>query len=166
MKTSKADVPLAISFLEAQLPLKSNAGATSKFISPIMIKDCTSPRRSSSQPWRLWIHCKIVFHPFEVSFHENTFKGMCYDELELELELIQTRMIQKLLLWAEVGKSACVLVGICGLRLSNFEVPVGTWISCDLPGFLGVGFGFRPKSGMVRNSETPKPKSPKLRSYG
>ena len=27
-------------------------------------------------------------------------------------------MIQKPLLWAEVGKSACVLVGICGLRLS------------------------------------------------
>ena len=41
---------------------------------------------------------------------------------ELELELIQTRMIQKPLLWAEelaeVGKSACVLVGICELRLS------------------------------------------------
>jgi hypothetical protein len=27
-------------------------------------------------------------------------------------------MIQKPLLWAEVGKSACVLVGICELRLS------------------------------------------------
>jgi hypothetical protein len=27
-------------------------------------------------------------------------------------------MIQKPLLWVEVGKSACVLVGICGLRLS------------------------------------------------
>jgi hypothetical protein len=27
----------------------------------------------------------------------------------LELELIQTRMIQKPLLWVEVGKSACVL---------------------------------------------------------
>jgi hypothetical protein len=39
-------------------------------------------------------------------------------ELELELELIQTRMIQKPLLWVEVGKSACVLVGICELRLS------------------------------------------------
>jgi hypothetical protein len=38
--------------------------------------------------------------------------------LELELELIQTRMIQKQLLWVEVGKSACVLVGICELRLS------------------------------------------------
>ena len=38
----------------------------------------------------------------------------------LELELIQTRMIQKPkpLLWVEVGKSACVLVGICELRLS------------------------------------------------
>jgi hypothetical protein len=35
-----------------------------------------------------------------------------------ELELIQARMIQKPLLWAEVGKSACVLVGICELRLS------------------------------------------------
>jgi hypothetical protein len=35
-----------------------------------------------------------------------------------ELELIQTRMIQKTLLWEEVGKSACVLVGICELRLS------------------------------------------------
>jgi hypothetical protein len=39
-------------------------------------------------------------------------------ELELELELIQTRMIQKQLLWLEVGKSACVLVGIYELRLS------------------------------------------------
>ena len=39
-------------------------------------------------------------------------------ELELELELIQTRMIQKPLLWVEVGKSAGVLVGICELRLS------------------------------------------------
>jgi hypothetical protein len=29
--------------------------------------------------------------------------------LELELEIIQTRMIQKPLLWVEVGKSACVL---------------------------------------------------------
>jgi hypothetical protein len=38
--------------------------------------------------------------------------------LELELELIQTRMIQKPLLWVEVGKSACVLVGICELRFS------------------------------------------------
>ena len=38
--------------------------------------------------------------------------------IELELELIQTRMIQKPLLWVEVGKSACVLVGICELRLS------------------------------------------------
>jgi hypothetical protein len=37
---------------------------------------------------------------------------------ELELELIQTRMTQKPLLWVEVGKSACVLVGICELRLS------------------------------------------------
>ena len=27
-------------------------------------------------------------------------------------------MTQKPLLWVEVGKSACVLVGICGLRLS------------------------------------------------
>ena len=39
-------------------------------------------------------------------------------ELELELLVIQTRMIQKPLLWVEVGKSACVLVGICELRLS------------------------------------------------
>jgi len=37
---------------------------------------------------------------------------------ELELELTQTRVIQKPLLWVEVGKSACVLVGICELRLS------------------------------------------------
>jgi hypothetical protein len=37
---------------------------------------------------------------------------------ELELELIQTRMIQKSLLWVEVGKSACVLVGIRELRFS------------------------------------------------
>ena len=42
-----------------------------------------------------------------------------YYPLELELELIQTRMIQKPLLWVEVGKSACVLVGICELRLSR-----------------------------------------------
>jgi hypothetical protein len=39
-------------------------------------------------------------------------------ELELELELIQTRMIQKPLQWVEVGKSACVLVGICEMCLS------------------------------------------------
>ena len=38
--------------------------------------------------------------------------------LELDLELIQTGMIQKPLLWVEVGKSAGVLVGICELRLS------------------------------------------------
>ena len=43
--------------------------------------------------------------------------------MELELELlvllvIQTRMIQKPLLWVEVGKSPCVLVGICKFRLS------------------------------------------------
>jgi hypothetical protein len=38
---------------------------------------------------------------------------------ELELELIQARMIQKPLLWVEVGKSACAtLEGICELRLS------------------------------------------------
>ena len=36
----------------------------------------------------------------------------------LYLEIIQTRMIQKPLLWVEAGKSACVLVGICELRLS------------------------------------------------
>jgi hypothetical protein len=42
----------------------------------------------------------------------------CQGELELELELIQTRMIQKPLLWVEVGKSASVLVAICELRLS------------------------------------------------
>ena len=42
----------------------------------------------------------------------------CAIGIELELELIQTRMIQKPLLWVEVGKSACVLVGICELRLS------------------------------------------------
>jgi hypothetical protein len=39
-------------------------------------------------------------------------------ELELELELIQTRMIQKPLLWIGVGKSTCLLVGVCGLYLS------------------------------------------------
>jgi hypothetical protein len=44
--------------------------------------------------------------------------GAQYSLLELELELIQTRMIQKPLLRVEVGKSACVLVGICELRLS------------------------------------------------
>jgi hypothetical protein len=37
---------------------------------------------------------------------------------KLEVEPIQTRMIQKPLLWVEVGKSARVLVGICELRLS------------------------------------------------
>jgi hypothetical protein len=37
-------------------------------------------------------------------------------DLNLNL-LIQTRMIQKPLLWVEVGKTACVLVGICELRL-------------------------------------------------
>jgi hypothetical protein len=37
---------------------------------------------------------------------------------ELDLELIQTRMTQKPLLWVEVGKSACLLVGIRELRLS------------------------------------------------
>jgi hypothetical protein len=41
------------------------------------------------------------------------------EELELVLELIQTLMIQKPLLWVEVDKSACVLVGICELRLSS-----------------------------------------------
>jgi hypothetical protein len=46
--------------------------------------------------------------------------GFCVLELELELELIQTRMIQKPLLWVEVGKSACVLVGICDQSLSLF----------------------------------------------
>jgi hypothetical protein len=44
--------------------------------------------------------------------------GNTKNKLELELELKQTRMIQKPLLWVEVGKSACVLVGICELRLS------------------------------------------------
>jgi hypothetical protein len=34
--------------------------------------------------------------------------------LSLELELIQTRMIQKSLLWVEVGKIACVLVCLWG----------------------------------------------------
>jgi hypothetical protein len=47
---------------------------------------------------------------------------------ELELELIKTRMIQKPLLWLEVGKSACVLVGICGLRLS----PPSACSICDM----------------------------------
>jgi hypothetical protein len=42
------------------------------------------------------------------------FKG----RLLVELKLIQTRMIQKPLLWVEAGKSACVLVGIRDLRLS------------------------------------------------
>ena len=37
---------------------------------------------------------------------------------EHELELIQARIIQKPLLWVEVGKSVCVLVGLCELRLS------------------------------------------------
>jgi hypothetical protein len=48
-------------------------------------------------------------------------KYLC-GEAELELVLIHTRMIQKPLLWVEVGKSACVLVGICGLRLN---IPCG-----------------------------------------
>ena len=55
----------------------------------------------------------IQFRSFRSIDFRNTFEGV-----ELELELIQTRMTQKRLLWAEVGKSACVLVGICGLRLS------------------------------------------------
>ena len=49
--------------------------------------------------------------------HRN-FRPLTKLKLELELELIQTRMIQKPLPWVEVGKSACVLVGICELRLS------------------------------------------------
>ena len=52
-------------------------------------------------------------------------------ELELELELIQARMIQKPLLWVEVGKSACVLVGICELRTRNtlhfWTFSLGVW---------------------------------------
>jgi hypothetical protein len=59
-------------------------------------------------PWRLLARS----HPFQGMFDSTGF------ELELELELTQTRMIQKQLLWVEVGKSACVLVGICELRLS------------------------------------------------
>jgi hypothetical protein len=43
-------------------------------------------------------------------------------ELELELELIQTHMIQKPLLWVEVAKSACVLVGIFELH-QNLSPP-------------------------------------------
>jgi hypothetical protein len=35
--------------------------------------------------------------------------------MELELELIQTRMTQEQLLWVEVGKSACVLVSACSI---------------------------------------------------
>ena len=38
--------------------------------------------------------------------------------LDLNLKPIQARMTQKPLLWVEVGKSVCVFVGICGLRLS------------------------------------------------
>jgi hypothetical protein len=44
--------------------------------------------------------------------------GWYRDRQELEVELIQTRVTQKPLLWVEVGKSACVLVGICESRLS------------------------------------------------
>jgi hypothetical protein len=41
------------------------------------------------------------------------------EELKLKLKLIQARVMQKPLLWVEVGKIACVLlVGICELRLS------------------------------------------------
>ena len=36
----------------------------------------------------------------------------------MELKLIQTYMIKILLLWVEVGKSACVFVGICKFRIS------------------------------------------------
>ena len=51
--------------------------------------------------------------------HCHVASSLLSGELELELELIiQTRMIQKPLLWVEMGKSACVLVGICELRLS------------------------------------------------
>ena len=35
-----------------------------------------------------------------------------------ELELIHTHVVQKPLLWVEVGKRACVIVGICRLSLS------------------------------------------------
>jgi hypothetical protein len=61
-------------------------------------------------------------HATEKIYLTNTWlfelSGASLVSSELELELIQTRMIQKPLLWVEVGKSACVLVGICELRLS------------------------------------------------
>jgi hypothetical protein len=41
-------------------------------------------------------------------------------DLELELELIRTRLVQKPLLWVEVGESAYVLVGIYDQSLSLF----------------------------------------------
>jgi hypothetical protein len=62
-------------------------------------------------------------------------------ELELELELIQTRMIQKPLLWVEVGKSACVLVGICDQSLS----PRFRWPGGDV-GFVLLGSYMRQKA--------------------
>ena len=73
----------------------------------------------------------------------------CRHELELKLEFIQTRMIQKPLLWVEVGISACVLVGICELRLSlparyDLHYPSlldflsGLWVSGPRPMDLSV----------------------------
>jgi hypothetical protein len=53
--------------------------------------------------------------------------------LELELELIQTRMIQKPLLWVEVGKSACVLVD---LRIA----PLSAYMETDQTSLTRVGF--------------------------
>jgi hypothetical protein len=53
---------------------------------------------------------------------------------ELELELIQTRMIQKPLLWVEVGKNACVLVGICELRIAPLS-------ACSIRPAMPLTFG-------------------------
>jgi hypothetical protein len=56
-----------------------------------------------------------------VSFEPGRIQNIS-NPYELELELIQTRMIQKPLLWVELGKSACVLVGICELRLFQTHI--------------------------------------------
>jgi hypothetical protein len=58
----------------------------------------------------------------DVGFPQYTHRPIG-EESKLELELIQTCMIQKPLLWVEVGKGACVLVGICELRLSLPAAP-------------------------------------------
>jgi hypothetical protein len=97
-----------------------------------------------------------------VAFREKS-AILSFIKLELELEVIQTRMIQKPLpwgvLWVEVGNSTCVLVGICELRLSPparydpqcpslSDFSLGAWsASYGLVGFRHVlhGMLYRPR---------------------